>query len=125
MNDTEWSGERVMERLTEAFRLLPDTPIYSVRGRLALPPAAELIRATAECLGEKSLARTQLLSFARAYAAAEPIAELCRERLWRRTTAYRRVDWAAAHVAHCLNQAALDRQISQTLSALDIETPPA
>ena len=88
----DWTGERVMARLIDAFRTGRD------------PDVVDLILLSSRCLGRESFPRVQLLTFARAYAAGERISEVCRVHSWPRTAAYRRVRRAAAEVAACLDQ---------------------
>lgn len=106
-----WTARRVIDRLTAAFERLPATPIYSPSRndlRSALPSlpvdGADLILATADCLGRESTRRLELLTFTRARAAGAPITELCRDKRWSRATLYRHVDAAAGEVAKCLNE---------------------
>jgi len=99
----DWTGERVMARLIDAFRAVPGAPVWSRPVRLD-PDVVDLILLSSRCLGRESFPRVQLLTFARAYAAGERISEVCRVHSWPRTAAYRRVRRAAAEVAACLEQ---------------------
>ena len=106
----EWTGRRVVDRLTLAFERLPGTPIYSP-SRYELRPAllysyvdgADLILATGDILGRDTTPRLELLTYCRTRASRSPITELCVSMGWSRATFYRHVVKAAALVADALN----------------------
>jgi len=102
-----WTGERVLARLVVAFREVPGAPVWSsgrARSVRLDPDVVDLILLSTVCLGRDSFPRVQLLTFARAYAAGEPISAVCAVHGWPRSGAYRRVRRAAAAVATCLNE---------------------
>jgi hypothetical protein len=120
MYGDKWDAGKVIARLVEAFRRLPNTPIYSpIKNRLEpafwqLPvDGADLIMASSHYLGRESRARLELLAYARARARGIAVARLCREEGWPRATFYRHVRAAAGAVAQGLNR---DRRPPQAVA---------
>jgi hypothetical protein len=119
-----WTPGKVEDALVAAFRALPHAPVYGALeaepikrapgppGPLALLGLTErYLRADPESWDTRADARTarhsdraMLLTWARARAAGQSLAELCLELGWNRRRLYRRRDAAAAAVARGLNQ---------------------
>jgi hypothetical protein len=92
---SNWTSERVAERLIAVFRDLPNTAIYSPRKGVFEPSrpidGLELITAVQICLGRESRAAYRLLTWARMRATGGSIRGFCREhRDNKRSTYYSR-----------------------------------
>lgn len=103
-----WSGQRVMERLEEAFREAQGRPIYSPAANILLPvegpiDGLDLIMATAHFLGRESRDRVWLLTRARCAAQDCSVRSYCRNLGISRVTFYRRTNEVAEKIADALN----------------------
>src|SRR6266516_655106 len=113
-----WTEEKLLDRLSENFRLLPFVPIYSPSTtlcRLASPfnvdnriTGLRLIEVTADVLGRKSRRRLHLLVRARARGGGIAVEEYCREagivdgkkfRRGSRSASEMVIEWIARHPA--------------------------
>jgi hypothetical protein len=106
---TEWTQERVAERLIEAFRAMRGIPIYSPR-KGAFDPfrpvdGLDLISAVQKILGRESPACFRLFGWARTQANGDSFRELCRESGRARSTAYYRRARTLTRIAAVLNAA--------------------
>ena len=107
-----WDGTKVLARLIETFRRLPDAPIYSpTRFRFELlvtgpVDGLKLIAASAHTLGAGSEAHVWLLTRAACVARGSSLVALCRIHGWPRTRFYAVTDAAAGEVADALNRRA-------------------
>lgn len=104
-----WTAERVEARLVEAFRRLPDAPVYSTGGRLQSgimggsdPMTDALAWPRRFIAGERE--RLILMTWARLRAAGgRQFAAFCLEKDWQRSTVEKARRRAAARIAACLN----------------------
>lgn len=112
MFQNQWTAERVIARLVQAFAALPATPIYSPKEDALMSATSfsqpidggALIVATGRYLGFRTATRRRLLAYCRAKAADVTIAELCLGEGWARASLYRHVKAAAEDVAEGLNR---------------------
>jgi hypothetical protein len=111
-----WTKPVLLEVLTEAFRTLPDLPVWSPRkntfvlvevpGVILRPPPTplELVGLTSHYLLREGRKRQQLLSWCRARARGASFAGVCRELGWNEKTADRNRRRGARMVVEGLNR---------------------
>jgi len=104
---TEWTAERVADRLVAAFRGMRGVPIYSPRKGVFAPhrpiDGLELIAAAQQALGRESPLCMYLLTWARSRADRK-VAAFCHEAGRPRSTLYHRRRRALERIAAFLNE---------------------
>jgi hypothetical protein len=105
---TEWTGDRVAERLVAVFRAMPGISIYFPRKGVSEPShpidGFDLITAVQLCLGRETQNCYWLLQWARMRARGESIRAFCVEGGRNRSTFYNRRGGALNRVAAFLNE---------------------
>jgi hypothetical protein len=123
---SEWTGEKVAERLVAVFRELPNTPIYSSRKGVFEPShpidGLELITAVQLCLGCETQTCYQLLQWARMRARGESVRAFCLEGGRNRSTFYYRRGQALNRVATFLKRSGRGRHQTRSPSRARQET---